>query len=40
MSADSRFPTFSEIYIEALQALDEGRKHDHRNQRIADAARA
>jgi pyruvate/2-oxoglutarate dehydrogenase complex dihydrolipoamide dehydrogenase (E3) component len=34
------FPTFSEIYIEALKALDEGRNHDHRTQRIADAARA
>jgi pyruvate/2-oxoglutarate dehydrogenase complex dihydrolipoamide dehydrogenase (E3) component len=34
------FPTFSEIYIEALKALDEGRNHDHRNERFADAARA
>jgi pyruvate/2-oxoglutarate dehydrogenase complex dihydrolipoamide dehydrogenase (E3) component len=34
------FPTFSEIYIEALKALDDGRNHDDRNQTIADAARA
>jgi hypothetical protein len=32
------FPTFSEIYVEALKALDEGRKHDHRDKRLADAA--
>ena len=32
------FPTFSEIYIEALKALDKGRNRDH--SRVADAARA
>jgi dihydrolipoamide dehydrogenase len=34
------FPTFSEIYIEALKALDERRNHGDRNQVIVDAARA
>jgi len=34
------FPTFSEIYIEALKALDDGRNHDDRDHSLTEATRA